>query len=181
MEPSPGIEPSVEAPPRTDFASVWQEVVRDPRTFFATMSETGGLSDPMTFLAICAGLNAAGTLLVSWSLWTAVGSFIWLVLGSFVVAAGLTLVTQQIFDGRAGFEPIFRVVAYASAPAVAFWVPRLAALPCCYAWYLQVRGVERVDGFEGGRAALATTIAWVAAWLVARSLWGGPLGWFGTT
>jgi hypothetical protein len=89
-------------------------------------------------------------------------------------------VTQHLFEGRAGFEPVFRVVAWGSAPAVAFWIPRLGGLACLYAWYLHVRGVERVQNLEAARATLATTVAWVGVWLVVRGLAGAPLGWIGT-
>ena len=68
--------------------------------------------------------------------------------GGFVSAAALTLVAQHLFEGRAGFEPTFRVVAYAAAPIVLFWVPRLWVLALLYGWYLQIRGVERVNEFE---------------------------------
>jgi hypothetical protein len=110
----------------------------------------------------------------------ALAAFLGLIVGSFLLAAALTLVTQNLFDGHAGFEPVFRVVAYGSAPAVAFWVPWLAAIPCVYAWYLQVRGVERVQGLDALRAIVATTIAWVGVWFVARGLAGYPVGWLGT-
>jgi hypothetical protein len=164
-----------------DFVTTWRQVVQDPVGFFASMPESGGLGDPLRFLAICAAIDAVGTLVVSWgSVVTAIAVFLGLVVGSFLVAAALTLVTQHLFEGRAGFEPVFRVVAYASAPAVAFWVPWLAAIPCLYAWYLQVRGIERVQSLDALRATVATTIAWVAVWLVVRGLAGYPIGWLGT-
>jgi hypothetical protein len=176
----PEVTPEIEPPPvvgaPTDFATTWQEVMRDPRGFFAVMPEAGGLAEPMTFLAMCAGLDAAGTLIVTWSVGAAIGAFAGVIVGAFILAAALTLVTQQLFEGHQGFEPIFRVVAYGSAPAVAFWVPRLAAIPICYAWYLQVRGVERVQGFDPGRASLATAIAWAAVWVIGLGLCGAPLG-----
>jgi hypothetical protein len=163
-----------------DFATAWQQVMREPRAFFAAMPEGGGLEGPMRFLAICAGLDAVGTALFGWSLLGGVSAFVALVVGSVVLAAVLTLVTQHLLDGRAGFEPVFRVVAYGSAPAVFFWVPRLAAIPLLYAWFLQTRGLERVQGFDATRAAFATVLAWVAVAIVARALAGYPLGWPGT-
>jgi hypothetical protein len=169
---------SVAAP--TDFVTTWRQVVEDPTGFFATMPEAGGLGDPMRFLVTCAALDAAGTFLVTWSFWYALGTFIALVGGSILLATALTLVTQHLFEGPAGFEPVLRVVAYGSAPAVAFWLPWLAALPCAYSWYLHVRGIERVQGLEPMRAAVATVLAWAAMWLLFRGLSGEPLGWIGT-
>jgi hypothetical protein len=164
-----------------DFVTTWRQVVQDPAGFFAAMPESGGLGEPLRFLAICAAVDAVGTFVVSWgSVYAALAAFVGIVLGSFLVAGALTLVTQQLFEGRAGFEPVFRVVAYGSAPAVAFWLPWLAAIPCLYAWYLHVRGIERVQGLDALRATVATTVAWVAVWLVVRGLAGHPIGWLGT-
>ena len=171
--------PTSFAPP-PDFVTTWRQVVEDPGAFFATMPETGGLGEPMRFLAICAALDGAGTLLVSLSFWHALGAFIGIIVGSALLAAALTLVTQNLFEGRQGFEPVFRVVAYGSAPAVGFWVPWLATIPCVYAWYLHVRGIERVQGLDATRAVVATTVAWAATWIVVRGLSGASLGWIGT-
>src|SRR5262249_60612180 len=142
----------------------------DARAVFTEMPQAGGLQEPLIFLAACAGLNALGTLLVGWNLGGAVASFIWLVAGGFVAAAALTLVAQHLFDGRAGFEPTFRVVAYAAAPVVFFWVPRLWILPLLYRWYLQIRGVERINEFEPVPAVLTVAIKTGALILLAAGL-----------
>jgi hypothetical protein len=164
-----------------DWVTTWRQVVQDPVGFFATMPEAGGLGDPLRFLAICAAIDAAGTFVVTWgSVVAAVRVFLAVIVGAFLVATALTLVTQQLFEGRAGFEPVFRVVAYGFAPAVAFWVPWLAAIPCLYAWYLHVRGIERVQALDAMRATVATTVAWAAVWIVVRGLQGYPVGWLGT-
>jgi hypothetical protein len=165
----------------TDFVTTWRQVMQDPVGFFGTMPEAGGLGDPLRFLAICAAVDAAGTFVVTWgSITAALLAFVGLIVGSFLLAAALTLVSQHLFEGRAGFEPVFRAVAYGSAPAVAFWLPGIAVLACLYAWYLHVRGVERVQTLDPMRAALSTTLAWLAVWLVVRGFSGHPLGWIGT-
>ena len=96
--------------------------------------------------------------------------------GMVVIAAVMTLVTQHLFEGRAGFEPVFRAVAYGAAPSAAFWVPVLGAVAALYACFLHVRGIERVQGLDAVRAILATAIAWVATILVVG---GFPVRWFG--
>jgi hypothetical protein len=164
----------------TEFVASWRAVVQTPVRFFAAMPEVGGLGDPMRFLAICAAIDAAGTLLVTWNVWIAIAAFVALVVGSLVLAAALTLVTQHLFEGPAGFEPVFRAVAYGSAPAVVFWVPVLAPVACVYAWYLQVRGIERVQGLDATRATVATIVAWLAVWFVVRGIAGHRVGWIGT-
>jgi len=158
--------------PATGFVETWRRAMTDARGFFTEMPQAGGLQEPLIFLAACAGLNALGTLLVGWNLGGAVASFIWLVAGGFVAAAALTLVAQHLFDGRAGFEPTFRVVAYAAAPVVFFWVPRLWILALLYSWYLQIRGVERVNEFEPVPAVLTVAIKTGALILLAAGLRG---------
>ena len=164
----------------SDFVTTWRQVMQDPVGFFATMPETGGLGDPMRFLGTCAAIDAAGTFLVTWSIGAAIVAAVTLLVGSFLLAAALTLVTQHLFDGPAGFEPVFRAVAFGSAPSVAFWLPWLAAIACVYAWYLQVRGIERVQNLDTPRATLATAVAWVALWFVIHGLAGATPGWIGT-
>src|SRR5262249_60776694 len=48
-----------------------------------------------------AALDAVGTLLVSWRVGTVIGTFIAVIASAFVAAAALTLVAQNLFDGRA--------------------------------------------------------------------------------
>ncbi|HEV7732530.1 MAG TPA: YIP1 family protein [Candidatus Binatia bacterium] len=165
------IEMPPDAPP---FADTWRSVMTDPRAFFAGMPTVGGLNDPLVFLAICAAINAAGVLLVTWSVFATIGAFIWTVAAGFILAAILTVVTQQLFGGRAGFEPVFRIVAYAMAPAVFFWLPRLGVLAWIYSWYLQVRGLERVQEFDATHAVLSVAVSA----FVALVLGAGLRGWF---
>ncbi len=102
-----------------------------------------------------------------------VGTFLSVIVGAFAVATLLTLIAQHVFDGRAGFEPTFRVVAYALAPAVLFWVPRLAVLAWIYSWYLQVRGIERVHAFDAPRAVLTVAVGAATLVITAAGLAGG--------
>jgi hypothetical protein len=159
-----------------DFVTTWRQIVQDPVGFFATMPETGGLGEPMRFLTICAGINALGMFIGSWSVLHALWAFVMLVLGMIVLAAAMTLVTQHLLEGRAGFEPVFRAVAYGAAPTAAFWIPIVGSIAVLYTCYLHVRGIERVQGLDAVRAILATAIAWVATILVVG---GFPVRWFG--
>jgi hypothetical protein len=147
----------------------------DPRGFFGDMAQVGGLQEPMMFLVGVAALNALGTLILGWSLGGAISAFIWLVVGAFVSAAALTLVAQHLFGGRAGFEPIFRVVSYAAAPLVFLWLPIIWVLPLLYCWYLEVRGVERVNEFEATPAVLTVAITIGVLFLIEAALRGWHL------
>jgi hypothetical protein len=55
---------------------------------------------------------------------------------------------------------------------VFFWVPRLWILALLYSWYLQVRGVERVNEFEPVPAVLTVAIKTGALILLAAGLRG---------
>ncbi|TMA37674.1 MAG: hypothetical protein E6J79_09470 [Deltaproteobacteria bacterium] len=109
------------------FPNAWKRVMTDPRAFFAEMPEVGGLQPPLAFLGVTAVINAAGHLVLGWGLGGFLRIVLWQVLGAFVSAGLFVLIAQHLFGGRAGFEPTFRVVAYAAAPMVLAWLPfRLA-------------------------------------------------------
>jgi hypothetical protein len=159
-------------PPSIGFVDTWRRVVTEPRAFFADMPHVGGLQEPLGFLAVCAALNALGVLLTGWGIGGAISAFIWFIAAGFIAAAVLTLVAQHLFAGPAGFEPLFRVVAYASAPAVFLWLPKLWIFALLYAWYLEVRGVERVNGFEPTPAVLTVAVKTGALFLIGAALAG---------
>jgi hypothetical protein len=148
------------------FAPTWRRVMTDPDGFFAEMATVGGLRDPALFLVACAAVNALGHLLTGWGLPGMVRIFVAQVVAAFVGAAILVVVAQNLFDGRAGFEPTFRVVAYAAAPRVFLWVPILGPLALVYSAYLIVRGLERVQAIDAARAVLTVLVAVAVLWLL---------------
>jgi hypothetical protein len=147
-----------------EFPAVWQRVITDPLGFFADMPETGGLQQPTIFLAICAAINAIGHLLLFAGLSGMALIFVWQLVAAFVMAALFVLIAQQLFAGRAGFEPTFRVVAYAWAPLVIAWVPFVGRLALIYTAYLMIRGLERVQGLDPTRAVLTVLLGAGALW-----------------
>ena len=152
--------------PLEDFPTLWQRVVTDPLGFFAGMPETGGLQAPTIFLAICAGINALGHLLFLSGLRGMLSIFVWQLVAAFLMAALFVLIAQNLFGGRAGFEPTFRVVAYATAPLVFSWVPFVGTVAGLYAAYLMMRGIERVQVMDTTRAVLTVVVGVVAIWLL---------------
>jgi hypothetical protein len=151
--------------------AVWRRVMTDPHGFFAEMPETGGLQDPILFLAACAAVNAAGHLLLGWGIAGAASLFVTQVVGAFVAAALLVLVAQHLFEGRAGFEATFRVVAYAAAPTVVLWVPLVGGIAWIYRAYLALRGVERVHALDTTRAVLTVLLAFAGTVLLRFAMW----------
>ena len=170
--PTPKFDPQTAV---QDFASKWKRVMTDPSGFFSDMAEVGGLQEPVAFLAICLAIESLGSLLVGRGLGGAVGGFVVGIVWAFVLATLLVLVAQHLFTDRAGFEPTFRVVAYAAAPDVLAWVPRLGVLALLYGLFLAVRGIERVQGFDATRAVLTVLIGVAAVVLVGAALGGGLL------
>jgi hypothetical protein len=148
------------------FGVTWRRVMTDPAGFFADMPETGGLRDPAIFLVGCAALNALGHLLTGWGMYGLVAIFVAQVVAAFVGAAILTLVAQHLFEGRAGFESTFRVVAYAAAPRVFLWVPFIGPLALAYSAYLIVLGLQRVHAIDAARAVLTVLVAVAVLWLL---------------
>jgi hypothetical protein len=168
-------EPDALAAAARTFAATWQRVLTDPRGFFAEMPETGGLRDPLVFLALCAALDGVGHGLVRLSVAAGVCMALERFAAGVALAALLVLVAQHLLDGHAGFEPTFRAVAYGAAPVVLAWVPRLGVLALVWAAYLTVCGVERVQQLDRPRAALAVLIAVAVLGGIAVALAGGPM------
>jgi hypothetical protein len=160
---------STEFEPRSaieGFPAVWQRVVTDPHGFFADMPETGGLQQPAVFLALCAAVNAVGYLLTFAGVPGAIGIFVVQLVAGAVLAALLVLIAQHLFGGRAGYEPTFRVVAYAWAPLVVAWIPYAGRLAVVYAAYLMIRGIEHVHGVDTTRAVLTVVLGAGVLWLL---------------
>ena len=151
---------------QTSFMRTWQRVMTDPHGFFAEMPQAGGLGDPGTFLLITGLLNAVGHLVLGSGIGGMLAWFVFHVVLAGVIAALFTVVAQQLFEGKAGFEPTFRVVAYATAPLVFSWVPFVGTVAGLYAAYLMMRGLERVQVMDTTRAVLTVVLGVVAIWLL---------------
>jgi hypothetical protein len=144
----------------------WKRAVTEPHAFFAELPESGGLRDPLLFLVAVAAVNAIGLALTGGGVAGFVGAFVVLVVGGVLLGALAVLIAQNLFDGRGGFEPTFRVVAYAAAPLVVWWVPMLGKLALVYAGYLVVRGLERVQRLDATRAVLTLLISVAILWIL---------------
>jgi hypothetical protein len=144
----------------------WRRVVTEPHAFVADLPETGGLGEPFGFLAAVAAVNAVGVAAVGGGVAGLLGAFVVLVVATVLSAALAVLVAQNLFDGRGGFEPTFRVLAYAAAPLVVAWIPVLGGLAVAYAAYIAIRGLERVQRVETTRAVLTLLIAVAVLWLL---------------
>ena len=150
----------------------WMHVITDPVDFYAKMPEVGGLGHPATFLAACVAVDAAGHLVFGGGFRALIGVFVSTMVAAFALAVIAVLVAQHLFAGRAGFEPTFRVIAYAAAPAVLFWIPLVGKLAALYAAYLAIRGLEKVQAIDTTRATLTLLLSLFAVAILAGPHWG---------
>jgi hypothetical protein len=144
----------------------WRRVVTEPHAFIAGLPEAGGLGEPLTFLAAVAAVNALGVAIVGGGVAGLLAAFVLLIVGDVLLAALAVIVAQNLFDGRGGFEPTFRVLAYAAAPLVVAWIPILGGLAVVYAAYIAVRGLERVQRVDTTRAVLTVLIGVAVLWIL---------------
>jgi len=158
---------------QANFVRTWQRVMTDPHGFFAEMPQAGGLGDPGTFLVITGAANAIGHLVLGSGIAGMLAWFVLHVVVAGVLAALFTVIAQQLFEGKAGFEPTFRVVAYSTAPLVFSWVPFVGTIAGLYAAYLMMRGIERIHVMDTTRAVLTVVLGVVAIWLLmlAAAIW----------
>lgn len=144
----------------------WRRVITEPHAFLADMPETGGLGEPLGFLAACAGVNAVGWLLTGGGIPGAIGVFVWVMVAAVLLAALCVIVAQNLFDGHGGFEPTLRVICYAAAPLVLLWIPVVGGATLVYAGYLVLRGVERVQKVDTTQAVLTLLVAVAVLWIL---------------
>lgn len=155
------------------FVGVWKRVTGEPRAFFQEMPVSGGLPAPLAFLTLCLAVSAVGFLVFGPRGWT-IRIVIEGVTRSFVYAAVLTVVARQLFAGVGDFEANYRVVAYASAPFVLYWIPGIGKLAVLYSLYLVIVGLERIHAFDSVKAVLTLLLAGGIVAVLARILGVGP-------
>ncbi|RLB07652.1 MAG: hypothetical protein DRG50_02105 [Deltaproteobacteria bacterium] len=155
------------------FVGVAKTVLTRPSDFYQNMPTTGGFSQPVTFLAICLGVSGILAAIIMGG--NPFIFFKFLLIGlafSFVGAGVLHFIAQKFFAGRGEYEGTYRVVAYAGAVDLLAWIPFLGVLAGLYGFYLQVVGLERVQGITKGQAFLTILIS-LAIYLILSLLAGG--------
>jgi hypothetical protein len=140
------------------FVGVWKRVITDPRGFFQDMPTRGGIQAPLLFLVGCLVLAGLGFLVVgprSFGL----SLVFWGTVRSFLYAAVFMVIGRHVFSGTGDYEASYRVVAYATAPMILLWVPRLGGLTMLYTIFLVIIGIERVHGFDAVKSVLTVLLA----------------------
>ncbi|MBI3769396.1 MAG: YIP1 family protein [Deltaproteobacteria bacterium] len=151
------------------FTGVWKRVITEPRRFFEEMPVSGGLQNPLVFLLVCLAISAVGFLVIG----PRALALLIIVLGvvrAFIGALVVMVVAQQVFRGTGDYEATFRALAYSGAPVALLWIPLIRPLVALYLLFLVVLGIERVHGFDVGKAVLTLLLSFVAIGTVVWTL-----------
>jgi hypothetical protein len=159
------------------FIGVMKTVLVRPNDFYQHMPTIGGYSPPFVFLAVCAGFSAilaAAIAKVGWSegVFLVLKLFIFHVMFSFIGAGILHLIAQQFFEGKGGYEGVYRTVAYAGVVYLVTWIPIVGFFAYLFGLYLQTLGLERVHTITAGQAVVTALIAF-AIYLIMALVVGG--------
>ncbi len=160
--------------PVGSFVPTWRRILLDPRAFFESMPLQGGLQAPATFAAICLAIGGVEFLVFGGGLKGALGLVILGLLRLFFGAAIVTLVAENLFEGKGDYEATFRVLAYSTAIAVFIALPIVKFVAAIYGAFLVVVGLEVAHRFDATRATLTliATAAILAALTYGFGLWG---------
>jgi hypothetical protein len=151
--------------PIGSFATTWQRIVREPRSFFEAMPAAGGLRPPLAFAAICLAIGGFGFMIFGGGIRGFVGLFAIGLVRLFVGSAIVALIAQQLFEGRGDYEATFRVLGYSMAVAVFIGIPVVKHFAALYGAYLVILGLAKAHSFDTVRALL-TAAAAIATGLV---------------
>src|SRR4030042_5974339 len=151
------------------FIGVMKTVLVRPNDFYEHMPVTGGYAPPFIFLVVCLGVSG---LLAAIIAGVDVLLFLKLVIFgaifSFIGAGILHLIAQQFFEGKAGYEGVYRAVAYAGVVSLLTWIPIVGLLAGLYGLYLEIGGLERVHKSMAGQAVVTVLITFAIFGIIAR-------------
>ena len=159
---------TVTAPPAVaNVFSAWKTVILHPKQFFESMPLTGGIGQPLLFVACTSAFAALGVIvgdlgqpLVAFqAAWKAfIGAIVGSFLGSFV-----TWILCKLFGGKGNYEQTYRACAYSTAPHVFAVIGRLGWIGTPYSIYLLFLGLKRSHELSSGKAAAVIAIELLAA------------------
>lgn len=162
--------------PTGSFFATWRKVVLEPRSFFEALPAAGGLQPSLVFALVCLAFGAFGFLIFGGGIKGFAGMLLIGVLRVFVGSAIVTLIAQQLFDGKGDYEATFRVLSYSTAVAVFVGIPVLKYFAALYGGYLVILGLARAHCFDTVRALLTAVLAVTVGCVVLHALHlGGPM------
>jgi hypothetical protein len=156
------------------FIRVTKTVLVTPSDFFQKMPTAAGYFPPLIFLTVCLGVSGILAALIA-------GAEILLffkvliagVIFSFIGAGILHLIARQFFEGKGGYEGVYRVVAYAGVVNLLTWIPVVGLFAGLYGLYLEIVGLEKVHQITPGQAVVTVLIA-LAVYIILALIVGVP-------
>ncbi len=155
------------------FIGVMKTVLVRPNDFYEHMPVTGGYAPPFIFLAVCLGVSGfLAAIIAGVDVFLFLKLVIFGAIFSFIGAGILHLIAQQFFEGKGGYEGVYRAVAYAGVVNLLTWIPIVGLLAGLYGLYLQIVGLEKVHKMTAGQAMVTVLIAF-AIYLIFGLVVGG--------
>jgi hypothetical protein len=156
--------------PLGSFGATWQRILREPRTFFEALPVAGGLQAPLVFAVICLAIGGFGYLIFGGGIGGWIGILLIGLMRLVVGSAIVTLIAQQLLEGRGDYEATFRVLGYSTAVAVFIGIPFLKYFAALYGAYLVIVGLAKAHGFDAGRAMLTAVASAVTGFVIVYAL-----------
>jgi len=179
--------------PLGSFVDVVRRVVLQPAQFFAAMTRSGPLLNPLVFAVICIEISALlsallvlagvqenpgfnpnpqnalpsvftpGSALASIIVAPIAGA-----IGLFIAAAIQQLLVRLIVGANnLGFGATFRVASYTQVTGLVNWIPIVGPLLSLYGLYLAIVGIREAHGTTMGKAALVILIPFAVVLVIA--------------
>jgi hypothetical protein len=125
----------------------------------------GGLQAPLVFAVLCLAIGGFGYMIFGGGVRGWIGILLIGLMRLVIGAAIVTLIAQQLFEGRGDYEATFRVLGYSTAVAVFIGIPFVKYFAALYGAYLVIVGLAKAHAFDMARAML-TAVASVATGFV---------------
>ncbi len=161
--------------PVASFTATWRRVILEPVAFFEALPATGGLQPAFLFALICFGVGGIELLVFGHGLTGMIGLVLLGLVRLFVGSAILTLIAQNLFEGRGDYESTFRALGYSSAVAVGVGLPIVKYFAALYGVYLAVIAIAKVHSFDNLRSLATVVAAGVTGFVIAYALGLGSL------
>ena len=156
--------------PVASFTATWKRVILEPNAFFGDLPPASGLQPALAFAMICFAIGGLELLVFGHGFHGLVGILLIGLVRLFVGSAVLTLIAQNLFEGRGDYEATFRVLGYSSAVAVGIGLPVVKYFAFLYGAYLAIIGLGKAHGFDNLRALASVAVAAVVGFVVVHAL-----------
>ncbi len=142
----------------TSFRKISVGVLFSPRTFFTAMRTTGGLVNPVIYLAGCVLVNGVIVGFLTKNIALMVRIVAMGLAFPFITAGILRFILTRLLGARGTYEAALRVNAYAAAVNLVSWFPVVGTLMEFYRVYVITVGLRIAFGTSDRLAFLAVAL-----------------------